>query len=77
MDCYTTQNSQIFLAEFCLFSGLAWIVIPYKTLGYFRPNFVFNSWRIFVALCTIPSLTSAAAFVLMPESPKYLLTVCM
>ncbi|XP_041374930.1 synaptic vesicle glycoprotein 2C-like [Gigantopelta aegis] len=56
-------------------AGLAWIVIPHKTLGYFHPDFIYNSWRIFVALCTIPSLTSAAAFVLMPESPKYLLTI--
>ncbi|KAL5009488.1 hypothetical protein ScPMuIL_011793 [Solemya velum] len=66
------------LATFWMFgnivaAGLAWIVIPYQDLDYRSPNFVYNSWRIFLALCTIPSLTSAAIFVLMPESPKFLL----
>ncbi|KAL8622295.1 hypothetical protein ACOMHN_043299 [Nucella lapillus] len=54
-------------------AGLAWLVIPHKSLGYFSPDFKYNSWRIFIALCTIPSLSSAAIFVLMPESPKFLL----
>ncbi|XP_064645752.1 synaptic vesicle glycoprotein 2C-like isoform X2 [Lineus longissimus] len=54
-------------------AGLAWAVIPHKGLGYFSPEFTYDSWRIFIALCTIPSLTSALAFVLMPESPKFLL----
>ncbi|KAL3883756.1 hypothetical protein ACJMK2_029988 [Sinanodonta woodiana] len=54
-------------------AGLAWIVIPHAELGYFSPNFTYNSWRIFIALCTVPSLTSAAFYYLMPESPKFLL----
>ncbi|XP_055955615.1 synaptic vesicle glycoprotein 2C isoform X2 [Patella vulgata] len=56
-----------------LAAGLAWLVIPHEGLGYFSPTFKYNSWRIFIALCTIPSLSSAAMFVLMPESPKFLL----
>ncbi|KAK6178546.1 hypothetical protein SNE40_013313 [Patella caerulea] len=56
-----------------LAAGLAWLVIPHEGLGYFSPTFRYNSWRIFIALCTIPSLSSAAMFVLMPESPKFLL----
>ncbi|XP_076438988.1 synaptic vesicle glycoprotein 2B-like [Babylonia areolata] len=54
-------------------AGLAWLVIPHKSLGYVSSDFTYDSWRIFVALCTLPSLTSAAIFVLMPESPKFLL----
>ncbi|KAJ8315817.1 hypothetical protein KUTeg_007967 [Tegillarca granosa] len=54
-------------------AGLAWIIIPLN-IGYKSPDFDYDSWRIFVAVCTIPSLTSAAIFVLMPESPKFLLT---
>ncbi|KAK3580500.1 hypothetical protein CHS0354_001097 [Potamilus streckersoni] len=54
-------------------AGLAWIVIPQAELGYFSPNFTYNSWRIFIAICTVPSLTSAALYYLMPESPKFLL----
>lgn len=58
-----------------LAAGLAWLVIPHTQLGYFSADFKYNSWRIFIALCTVPSLTSAAIFVLMPESPKFLLKV--
>ncbi|BFZ14245.1 hypothetical protein BsWGS_17284 [Bradybaena similaris] len=56
-------------------AGLAWIVIPREYLSFESGDFTFHSWRVFVALCTIPSITSAAMFVLMPESPKYLLQV--
>lgn len=31
---------------------------------------------MFVALCSIPSLTSAFIFIFMPESPKFLIEVC-
>jgi VNT family MFS transporter (synaptic vesicle glycoprotein 2) len=58
-----------------LCTGLAWAVIPHPELGYFSEKFTYNSWRIFVAICTIPSLTSAAMFAFMPESPKFFLTV--
>ncbi|KAK3098669.1 hypothetical protein FSP39_021811, partial [Pinctada imbricata] len=68
------------LATFWMFgniiaAGLAWIVIP-QDIGYTsNESFMYGSWRIFIALCTIPSLTSAAIFLIMPESPKFLLTV--
>ncbi|CAL1528129.1 unnamed protein product [Lymnaea stagnalis] len=54
-------------------AGLAWIVIPLEYLSFVSGDFTFHSWRVFVALCTLPSLTSAALLVLMPESPKFLL----
>ncbi|XP_078322723.1 synaptic vesicle glycoprotein 2C-like isoform X2 [Crassostrea virginica] len=67
------------LATFWMFgniiaAGLAWSVIP-TGIGYHSPSFKYNSWRIFVALCTFPSLSSAVFFVFMPESPKFLLTI--
>ncbi|XP_052810133.1 synaptic vesicle glycoprotein 2A-like isoform X2 [Mya arenaria] len=55
-------------------AGLAWLVIPHSTLGYFSPDFKYNSWRIFIAICTFPSLSSAFFFMFMPESPKFYLT---
>lgn len=55
-------------------AGLAWAVIPHARMGYFSEKFTYNSWRIFVAICTIPSLSSALMFAFMPESPKYFLT---
>ncbi|XP_059149760.1 synaptic vesicle glycoprotein 2C-like isoform X2 [Physella acuta] len=56
-------------------AGLAWVVIPREYLSVSSDSFSFHSWRVFVALCTVPSLTSAAIFVLMPESPKFLLQI--
>ncbi|KAH9489157.1 Synaptic vesicle glycoprotein 2C [Bulinus truncatus] len=56
-----------------LAAGLAWIVIPREYLSFSSDGFIFHSWRVFVVLCTLPSLTAAIMFVLMPESPKFLL----
>lgn len=50
-----------------LAAGLAWLIIPYNWVH-------FESWRVFVLLCSIPSLSSAIIFkILMPESPKFLM----
>ncbi|XP_060077805.1 synaptic vesicle glycoprotein 2C-like [Ylistrum balloti] len=67
------------LATFWMFgniiaAGLAWIIVPLD-IGYFSSTFTYDSWRIFIAICTFPSLSSAALFFLMPESPKFLLNV--
>ncbi|XP_070536899.1 synaptic vesicle glycoprotein 2C-like isoform X2 [Ptychodera flava] len=53
-------------------AGLAWAIIP-RHFGYFSDTFTYDSWRIFVAVCTIPSFTSSFTFVFLPESPKFLL----
>ncbi|XP_038078270.1 synaptic vesicle glycoprotein 2C-like isoform X2 [Patiria miniata] len=54
-------------------AGLALLVIP-SGVGYVNPGgFSYDSWRVFVALCTLPALTSVVTFFLMPESPKFLL----
>ena len=53
-------------------AALAWIIIPLEIhLG--SPTFVYSSWRLYLALCVVPSLTSVLLFILMPESPKYFL----
>lgn len=50
-----------------LAAGLAWFVIPKKWSR-------FESWRVFVVLCSVPSLSSALVFKLfMPESPRFLM----
>lgn len=55
--------------------GLAWMVIPRSRSFFSLGSLSFQSWRMFVALCSIPSLTSAFIFTFMPESPKFLLEV--
>ncbi|CAN9498915.1 unnamed protein product [Ophioblennius macclurei] len=59
-----------------LVSGLAWAVIPRSWAHFSVGGFDFQSWRLFVLLCSIPSITSALIFkLLMPESPKFLMEV--
>lgn len=56
-------------------AGLAWLVIPNdKYLGHYGNNFVYNSWRIFLLICSMPSFIVAALLFMLPESPKFLLS---
>nr|XP_046249826.1 synaptic vesicle glycoprotein 2B isoform X2 [Scatophagus argus] len=57
-----------------LAAGLAWLVIPTTWAHFSVGSLDFQSWRLFVVLCSVPSLTSALLFkLLMPESPKFLM----
>ncbi|XP_034390289.1 synaptic vesicle glycoprotein 2C isoform X2 [Cyclopterus lumpus] len=57
-----------------LAAGLAWLVIPRTWAHFSLGTLDFQSWRLFVVLCSVPSLTSALLFRLfMPESPKFLM----
>ncbi|XP_040019490.2 synaptic vesicle glycoprotein 2C isoform X1 [Gasterosteus aculeatus] len=57
-----------------LAAGLAWLVIPRTWAHFSLGTLDFQSWRLFVVLCSVPSLSSAILFrVLMPESPKFLM----
>ncbi|XP_051776757.1 synaptic vesicle glycoprotein 2C isoform X1 [Erpetoichthys calabaricus] len=59
-----------------LVAGLAWLVIPRTFIRFQLGNLNFESWRVFVGLCSIPSLSSGLLFgFVMPESPKYLMEV--
>ncbi|XP_016840772.1 synaptic vesicle glycoprotein 2A isoform X2 [Nasonia vitripennis] len=37
-------------------------------------NYFYETWRVYVLICTIPSIMGAIMVCLMPKSPKYLLT---
>ncbi|XP_042609454.1 synaptic vesicle glycoprotein 2B isoform X1 [Cyprinus carpio] len=57
-----------------LAAGVAWLVIPRTYLIAHWGWLDFQSWRLFVVLCSVPSLSSALVFrLLMPESPKFLM----
>ncbi|XP_067091198.1 synaptic vesicle glycoprotein 2C isoform X1 [Osmerus mordax] len=57
-----------------LAAGLAWMVIPWSWAHFPLGSLDFQSWRLFVVLCSVPSLSSALIFRLaMPESPKFLM----
>nr|CAD7266492.1 unnamed protein product [Timema shepardi] len=53
--------------------GVAWLVIP-LTWNFALLGITFNSWRLFVVLCALPSLlTCLLLHRLLPESPKFLM----
>ncbi|XP_042215295.1 synaptic vesicle glycoprotein 2B-like [Homarus americanus] len=48
------------------------VIIP-SDIGFVSPNFSYNSWRIFLTVCALPSLIIAIVIIWLPESPMYLL----
>ncbi|KAK5639200.1 hypothetical protein RI129_011692 [Pyrocoelia pectoralis] len=54
-------------------AGLAWLIIP-AGIGYTSENFIYNSWRIFLLICAVPSFVVAILLFFLPESPKFLLS---
>lgn len=55
-------------------AGLAWVIIPAQIGGEIN-GFVYNSWRIFLFVMALPSFLVAALLFLLPESPKFLLSL--
>ncbi|ESO91041.1 hypothetical protein LOTGIDRAFT_122544 [Lottia gigantea] len=53
-------------------AGLAWAIIPNK-VGISTSILDYTGWRMFIAVCVIPSFVSVLILIAMPESPKYLL----
>lgn len=54
---------------------LAWLVIPSR-IGYYSTDFLYNSWRIFLLICALPSFLVGVFLIFLPESPKFLLMRC-
>ncbi|XP_046593937.1 synaptic vesicle glycoprotein 2A isoform X1 [Neodiprion lecontei] len=55
--------------------GLAWLIIPQSwSFTLFDGAFVYNSWRIFILVCSMPSLLACLALMYFPESPKFLMS---
>jgi len=52
---------------------MAWCIIPHEIGWTDSQGFLFNSWRIFVAVSALPSFLVSVALIFMPESPKFLL----
>ena len=53
--------------------GLAWILIPMISIQPSFGSFRFHSWRIFLAMSALPSILGALLYLMMPETPRYLL----
>ncbi|CAG2059819.1 unnamed protein product, partial [Timema podura] len=53
--------------------GLAWLIIP-QPWSWTVFNMTFNSWRLYIALCTLPSLMAGIFISFYDESPKFLMS---
>lgn len=56
-----------------LVASMAWLIIP-TDIGFETEGFVYNSWRIFLLICAVPSFIVAILLMYLPESPKFLLS---
>uniref|UniRef100_A0A336JZZ8 CSON007365 protein n=1 Tax=Culicoides sonorensis TaxID=179676 RepID=A0A336JZZ8_CULSO len=54
-------------------AGLAWLIIP-SNVGVSNSSFTYNSWRIFLMVCSLPSFLVTFLLFYLPESPKFLLS---
>ena len=50
---------------------LAWAIIPIRLFHLFGREL--ESWRIFIAICALPSLIGAVMYFFLPEIPRFLL----
>ncbi|KAL2739332.1 synaptic vesicle glycoprotein 2B-like [Vespula maculifrons] len=56
-------------------SGLAWLVVPQDwSIELWDGYFKYNSWRIFLSLCGVPTLFGVFLLSFFPESPKFLMS---
>lgn len=53
-----------------LLPGLAWAILGHPL----KNAITFNSWRLFVLICGLPSLLSVLLLCCLPETPKYLIS---
>ncbi|XP_064212298.1 synaptic vesicle glycoprotein 2C [Tribolium castaneum] len=55
---------------------VAWAVLPLNlSVKIFNDSVEFHSWNLYLCLCAFPALISSIAFIFMPESPKFLMSM--
>ncbi|KAF3430718.1 hypothetical protein E2986_09690 [Frieseomelitta varia] len=55
-------------------SRIAWLIIPQKwTINTGSGAMEINSWRVFLAICSLPEFLACIALFAFPESPRFLL----
>lgn len=56
------------------FLGIAWLILPQKwDITLFNHTIKINSWRVFLAICSLPEFLACAALYAFPESPRFLI----
>lgn len=49
------------------------MLLIHTGIGFYTTYFTYNSWRIFLLICAMPSFLVAALLFYLPESPKFLI----
>ncbi|CAG0888304.1 unnamed protein product [Darwinula stevensoni] len=70
-----TLLASCFLLGNLVVAGLAWWIIPSGWKFTISSSLEYNSWRIFVGACGLPSILAALFLLRFPESPKFLLSI--
>ncbi|XP_029154917.1 synaptic vesicle glycoprotein 2B-like isoform X1 [Nylanderia fulva] len=53
---------------------VAWLILPQKwDITFFNQTININSWRVFLAICSLPEFLACAAIFAFPESPRFLI----
>ncbi|CAL1685405.1 unnamed protein product [Lasius platythorax] len=53
---------------------IAWLILPQKwDITFFSQTIEINSWRVFLAICSLPEFLACAALFAFPESPRFLI----
>ncbi|XP_029156611.1 synaptic vesicle glycoprotein 2C-like [Nylanderia fulva] len=56
-------------------AALAWLVIPQPwSIVFWDGAFVYNSWRMYLSICGLPTLIGTICLCFFPESPKFLMS---
>ena len=72
---YLSSLSIFWMIGGLLCGGTAWVLLPINITGVSIGAVSVSSWRVFLMLSAIPSLLGAFLFIVMPESPRFLLEV--
>ncbi|XP_029664933.1 synaptic vesicle glycoprotein 2B-like isoform X2 [Formica exsecta] len=53
---------------------IAWLILPQKwEITFFSQIIKIHSWRVFLAICSLPEFLACAALLAFPESPRFLI----
>ena len=74
---YLSTLSVFWMIGGLLCGGAAWLLLPLKITGVSIGAITLHSWRVFLILSAIPSLLGALMYIVMPESPRFLLEVSL
>lgn len=74
---YLSALSVFWMIGGLLCGGAAWLLLPLNISGISIGAVSLHSWRVFLILSAIPSLLGALLYIIMPESPRFLLEVSL